>query len=130
MPLVWAHAEYVKLVRSLRDRRIFDLPPQTVKRYLVERVGSPYFPWRFTQKARSFPQGKVLRVETMAPARVHWSSDAWRTIHDDNTIDTGLGLYVADLATGPLSAGTDVVFTLFWPQGQRWEGVDFTVRVI
>jgi len=34
MPLVWAHAEYVKLCRSLADRRVFDTPPQTVARYL------------------------------------------------------------------------------------------------
>jgi hypothetical protein len=27
MPLVWAHAEYLKLRRSLRDGRVFDLPP-------------------------------------------------------------------------------------------------------
>ncbi|HEX7390986.1 MAG TPA: glucan 1,4-alpha-glucosidase, partial [Acidiphilium sp.] len=38
MPLVWAHAEYVKLLRSLRDGAIFDLPPQTVRRYLVEKT--------------------------------------------------------------------------------------------
>ena len=28
-PLVWAHAEYLKLCRSLRDGEIFDRPPQT-----------------------------------------------------------------------------------------------------
>ena len=33
MPLVWAHSEYLKLNRSLSDGSIFDLPPQTVKRY-------------------------------------------------------------------------------------------------
>ena len=37
MPLVSAHAEYVKLRRSLHDRHVFDLPPQTVKRYVVEK---------------------------------------------------------------------------------------------
>src|SRR5258705_4386508 len=29
-PLVWAHAEYIKLVRSLKDGKLFDQPPQTV----------------------------------------------------------------------------------------------------
>ena len=38
MPLVWAHAEYVKLLRSLRDGKVFDRPPQTVQRYLIEKV--------------------------------------------------------------------------------------------
>jgi glucoamylase len=37
MPLVWAHAEYIKLCRSLRDRVVFDMPPQTVNRYLAGR---------------------------------------------------------------------------------------------
>mgnify|MGYP000312505887 CR=1 FL=1 len=32
MPLVWAHAEYVKLLRSLRDGQVFDMPPQGVQR--------------------------------------------------------------------------------------------------
>src|SRR3984885_8370810 len=32
-PLVWAHSEYIKLRRSLRDGKIFDQPPQTVQRY-------------------------------------------------------------------------------------------------
>ena len=34
MPLVWAHAEYVKLLRSLQEGHVFDMPPQTVRRYL------------------------------------------------------------------------------------------------
>ncbi len=34
MPLVWAHAEYVKLVRSLADGAVFDRPGICVRRYL------------------------------------------------------------------------------------------------
>jgi glucoamylase len=33
MPLLWAHAEYIKLLRSLRDGRVFDTPPRVVERY-------------------------------------------------------------------------------------------------
>ncbi|MEO7996531.1 MAG: glycoside hydrolase family 15 protein [Gemmatimonadaceae bacterium] len=33
MPLVWAHSEYVKVLRSLHEKRVFDCPPQTLKRY-------------------------------------------------------------------------------------------------
>jgi len=36
MPLVWAHAECVRLQRSLQDGKLFDLPPQTVQRYLID----------------------------------------------------------------------------------------------
>lgn len=129
MPLVWAHAEYIKLLRSLRDGRVYDLPPQTVQRYQVERVHSPCFFWRFTQKSCALPAGKLLRVETHAPARIRWSADDWATFQDTGTLDTGLGLYVADLPTAGLPAGKKVIFTFYWPQADRWEGTDFAVQV-
>jgi glucoamylase len=34
MPLVWAHAEYIKLSRSIRDGKVFDMPPAPARRYL------------------------------------------------------------------------------------------------
>jgi glucoamylase len=37
MPLVWAHAEYAKLVRSLHDGRVFDMPRQAYERYVRGR---------------------------------------------------------------------------------------------
>ena len=40
MPLVWAHAEYIKLLRSLHEGRVWDLPPQTVERYQRKKHGS------------------------------------------------------------------------------------------
>jgi glucoamylase len=39
MPLVWAHAEYAKLVRSLHDGRVFDMPQQPYERYLRRHTG-------------------------------------------------------------------------------------------
>jgi glucoamylase len=129
MPLVWAHAEYVKLRRSLRDGRVFDLPPQTVERYLAQRAGSPFAVWRFNNKCDVAPAGKTLRVETMAAAVIRWSADGWRTVRDAKTQDTGLGVHVADLPTDALSSGAEIVFTFYWPEAERWEGADFTVRL-
>ena len=82
MPLVWAHAEYLKLRRSLDDGRIFDLPPQTVQRYLTDKTVSPRMVWRFNHKIRTMPAGKLLRIETLATAVIHWSADDWKTIQD------------------------------------------------
>lgn len=129
MPLVWAHAEHVKLCRSLRDGRVFDTPPQTVRRYLVDAVGSPLAVWRANQKVRGIPAGKILRVELPAPAVVHWSPDNWQTIHDDPTRDTGLGMHVADLPTAELAPGAAIVFTLRWTEANRWENTDVLVKV-
>ena len=129
MPLVWAHAEYVKLRRSLHDGRVFDMPPQTVQRYLVENARSPHTFWRFDQKCRLLPAGKVLRLEVLAPATVHWSTDDWQTAHETPTRDTGLGVHIADLPTERLAAKATVVFTFYWPEAGKWEGHNFRVMV-
>jgi glucoamylase len=128
-PLVWAHAEYVKLRRSLKDGAVFDQPPQTVQRYQVEKVKATYFPWRFNNKPRSMPQGKLLRIVATAPARVHWSFDGWTTDNDSTARDTNLGVYAVDLPTGALASGRQIIFTFFWPEADRWEGRDFTVVI-
>ena len=129
MPLVWAHSEYLKLVRSLADGTVFDLPPQPVQRYLQKKIGSPIMIWRFDHQVREMPQGKSLRLEVLASACVRWSGDAWRTEADVNTLDTLLGVHFVDLPTTALQAGAAVRFTYFWPSDSHWEGRDFEVRV-
>jgi len=129
MPLVWAHAEYLKLRRSLRDGRLFDMPPQTVQRYLTEKTISPRMIWRFNHKIRSMPAGKNLRVETLSPAVVHWSADDWKTVQDAATHDVGLGIHSADLPIQALPEGKQVVFTFYWPDAGLWEGANFIVRI-
>jgi glucoamylase len=127
-PLVWAHAEYIKLRRSLRDGKIFDQPPQTVQRYLVEKQKAEYFEWRFNNKCRTMPARKKLRLLLPSPALVHWSFDGWKRAEDTTTLDP-LGVYVADLPSDQLAAGGEIVFTFYWQQEQRWEGEDYTVLV-
>ncbi len=129
MPLVWAHAELLKLARSLRDGAVFDTPPQPYDRYVRHRLGAPCMTWRFNQKARAVPADLPLRIEALAPASVHWSADGWATTQDIATTDTGLGVHIADLPTRGLPAGTRVTFTFFWPDANRWEGVDFDVTL-
>ena len=129
MPLVWAHAEYIKLRRSIREGKVFDMPPQTVERYVQRHVGSPYSIWRFNQKSRTMSPAKVLRVETLSPAVVNWSSDGWESTRQTETHDSGLGVHVADLDTSKLPAGGVVDFTFYWPGQKTWEGTNFQVRI-
>jgi glucoamylase len=128
-PLVWAHSEYIKLRRSLRDGKIFDQPPQTVKRYLIDKHVRQVFGWRFNNKTRSIPRNRTLRIVLLTPGRVHWSVDEWKTSHDTDARDTGLGTFVLDLPTASLAGGAKAVFTFYWPTERRWEGTDFSVIV-
>jgi len=131
MPLVWAHAEYLKLVHSLADGCVFDMPPQTRDRYPGGlKKSSALRIWRFNQKIRSIAAGSVLRVETTAPAHVRYSTDAWKTISEATSQVTGFGVHFLDLPTASLPAGTSVIFTCYWPETDHWEGTDFTVQVV
>ena len=128
-PLVWAHSEYIKLRRSLRDGRIFDQPPQTVQRYLVEKRRCEHFMWLFQNKVRTLPCGKKLRIALLAPATIVWSPDDWKTTQETATRDTKLGVYIADLPTSEMQTATSLVFTFRWEADGHWEGTNYTVRV-
>jgi glucoamylase len=129
MPLVWAHSEYLKLVRSLDDGMVFDMPPQPVQRYIREKTVSPLIIWRFNHQIRTLPQGKILRIETLVPTQLRWSGDEWRTATDETSRDTGLGVHVIDLPSEKLHGCGTLQFTFYWPEAERWEGKNFEVKV-
>jgi glucoamylase len=95
----------------------------------VEKVESRRTIWRFNHKCRSMERGRQLRIETLSPATVHWSFDSWRTTSDSSTRDTGLGVYVVDLATEGLISGERVDFTFYWPDVAKWEQTDFALII-
>ncbi|GJG86279.1 glucan 1,4-alpha-glucosidase [Gemmatimonadetes bacterium T265] len=145
MPLAWAHAEYLKLARSLADGAVFDLPPQPVVRYL-ERGGAPggsghtsagaappaprVALWAPQQKVRTMRAGQLLRVLTLDAALVHWTTDNWTTTHDTAARPVGtLDLFAADLDAGVLRPGDEVRFTIRWADARAWAGEDWTVTV-
>ena len=74
------------------------------------------------------PPSRTLRVETLAPAVVHWSVDGWRTVHDTSHETRHSACTVATWGPGP-GPGDRVHFTFYWPEEDRWEGVDFLVCV-
>ncbi len=129
MPLVWAHAEHIKLLRSLRDGVIFDMPPQTFARYVAAKPAPAPFSWRLTARRDQMPAGRRLRIELPEPAMVRWSTDGWASAADSPCRDTGFGTHVFDLPTQTLGPGM-IDFTIFWKDAQRWEGADFKVDVV
>jgi len=129
MPLVWAHSECIKLVRSLADGEVFDLPPQTVRRYLGESSPAQLVFWKFDFQRRSVPAGLRARLELMSPATVLWTTDDWNTTDEIQSMDSGLGIHYADLDTAELDSGTRVQFTFFWLESQSREGRNFSFRI-
>lgn len=129
-PLVWAHAEYISLLRSIKDNKVFSTPPQPLQRYIVDKTKSSVALWRFENKIHRMPSKKKLRIQAYASAIIHWSIDNWRTCIDTKlTALPDLGIHYVDLPVGHLPAGSSVDFTFFWPESNKWEGSDFKVEI-
>jgi glucoamylase len=129
MPLVWAHAEYIKLCMSHAQGYPIDRPIRTWQRYRGQRPEVPYYIWRLKQRLRTLPVGKELRLLLHAPARVRWGHNGWQGIADIDTQDFGLA-HTAVVPTAVLIAGDTVDFTLYWPDAGHWQGEDFLIHIV
>jgi glucoamylase len=129
MPLMWAHAEYIKLLRSVRDGKVSDLIGEVAERYLRARAESQLFEvWKFTRQVRSVKRGYVLRIQAAVSFRLRWSGDEWKTVQDTPSCVTALGVDFVDISI--LAAQREPIrFTFFWMTSNSWEGRDYTVSV-
>lgn len=132
MPLVWAHAEYMKLLRSAFDGEVFDRIPPVERRYckgkVRSRVRCRMEVFQLRRPVKSIEAGRVLRIAAQQHFRVMWSADGWKT--SDTTESTALG-YAGSFADVPTRAGQtgQLSFTLFWTEENRWEGRNFDVAI-
>ena len=76
MPLAWAHAEYIKLLRSMEDGKVWDMPPQTVERYITHSNPSPFEIWTENAPRQWVSPGKQLRMDLDEAGTIRWIADA------------------------------------------------------
>jgi len=132
MPLCWAHAEYLSLLRSRRDGVCFDRVDPAHERYVAQPVaGSPLEVWSFRHPIRQLPAGKKLRIIVAAAAAIRWTDDRWASAREAETAFVGsLQIWFADLPSKPGPGGAAIEFTFFWKDAQSWEGRNFSVAVV
>jgi glucoamylase len=129
MPLVWAHAEYLTLLRSVADGEVYDFIPELAERYQSPRKPRCVEFWKPNRHAASVRAGGTLRVQAPAAFHLHWSADEWHTIGDTPARTTPLGIWYVDVPTTKQQR-SPIRFTLRWAEGDRWEGRDYEVAVV
>jgi glucoamylase len=128
MPLMWAHAEYIKLLRSVRDNEVFDFIPEVAARYQGSSFRSDLEIWKPNRQINQVSRGMVLRIQAPGDGFIlRWSQDEWRTITDSTAFATDLGISFIDIPISP-SQATPIEFTFLW-QHERWEGTNYRVNV-
>jgi glucoamylase len=131
MPLMWAHAEYIKLLRSASDGKVYDSIPEVRQRYLNNREKRKLVEvWKPDRHMRFMRKDSILRIYGTEPFRLHWSSDGWQSQHDTDSSANALQIDFVDLPSA-VSSSTNVCirFTFFWLNSNRWEGQDYDVTI-
>jgi len=131
VPLVWAHAEYLKLLRSALDGKVFDLIDSVYERYCeaparthTRRDLEIYSRRRPIEKITA---GSTLRILDQNRFELIWSTDGWATKHTTISRSLGSAGHSADVAA-PEEA-SEISWTLHWPEQDGWLGYNVDVKV-
>ncbi|EQD25518.1 MAG: Glucan 1,4-alpha-glucosidase [Leptospirillum sp. Group IV 'UBA BS'] len=85
--------------------------------------------WKFNRQIRRMRPGQTLRLLGLAPFRLRFSLDGWKSVGDREAVFLpAAGCGHVDLFI-PQSQEAPVAFTFFWTASHRWEGKDFSVEM-
>ncbi|MBD2307733.1 glucan 1,4-alpha-glucosidase [Chroococcidiopsis sp. FACHB-1243] len=130
MPLAWAHAEYIMLLRSARDGQVFEWIPEVAARYQGDRNSHRCLEiWKFNRQVSTVKQGYTLRIQTLVPFRLRWSKDDWQTVNDTDSTATALDIDFVDISIDSKHS-SPIHFTFFWIDSQNWESRNYQVAVV
>ncbi len=133
VPLVWAHAEYLKMLRSALDGKVFDRVDTVYDRYCtpegrqrVRRKLEIYSRRRPIQKVNA---GDTLRILDGEQFEVVWSIDGWKSTHHTQCHSVASAGFSADIQLGPATEPGELSWTLHWTERDRWLGYNVQVKV-
>ena len=133
VPLVWAHAEYLKLLRSALDGKVFDRIEPVYARYCeaagrrkVRRDLEVYTVRRPIQKISA---GSTLRIIDENRFAVTWSLDHWKTVNTTQSRSLGSAGYSADISTATTPVDGALSWTLQWTEQGRWLGTNVDLKI-
>src|SRR5215510_12310370 len=128
LPLLWAHAECVKLRRSASDGKGCDLIEPAYDRYVRrDRQSSAIEVWKFNRQVPAIDMGTRLRIQASSPFLLHWTVDEWLHSTDTRSTATSVDVEFVDLPLPEQQA--TIRFTFLWVDENRWEGKDYEVAL-
>ncbi len=135
-PLVWAHAEYLKLLRSAADGKVFDRIEVVHQRYGVTADKRTFINhmeiFNLSRPISAMLAGYTLRIVDQERFKVIYTLDDWATTQTMDSLSVGHAGSFVDIATAADQNGK-VVFTLTWPeegQEDRWLGRNIEVGIV
>ncbi len=131
VPLVWAHAEYLKLLRSATDGKVFDRIDAMYERYCEtegrSRKRRDLEIYTLRRPIQTIAAGSTLRILHEKRFELVWSADGWQTTQTTLSRSFGYSGFSADLIAGEEIG--HVEWTLHWLDEGGWLGYNVKVKV-
>ncbi len=131
VPLVWAHAEYLKLLRSARDGKVFDRIDPLYERYCEpegrKRRRSGLEIYSRHRPIQKMAAGETLRILDEKRFELVWSADGWQTRQSALSRSLGSAGFSAEIPTTRQTG--KLQWTLHWPEPDSWLGYNVEVQV-
>jgi glucoamylase len=124
-PLVWAHAELLKLLVASTTGVVSDRLTCVAGRYKDRRKLEIAHIRHRTRVVTSAP---LVIIEREAPFRLHFGIDGWNELRDADATPIGLGRYGVRISRQEFPTATSIAWTTYDPTARTWEGVDHLVE--
>jgi glucoamylase len=129
MPLVWAHAEFLKLLYARERKRPLELLTSVEEHLRNKSAASGQWHWRSDIPIEVLPGDRDLLVEMREPFLLHLGFDGWQAIEDRPSRPLSFGWHGVALSKDELAGHQLVDFTSYFIDAAHWEGVDHQVRI-
>jgi len=128
MPLVWAHAEFLKLLIARRDGRPVELLKSVEARYGAGAPKARYTRWRNETPVAVLERGRTLLIEDRQPFTLHFGWDGWQDVAEIEAAVLPFGLWGVAIAAERYQGRGRLDFTRRY--GENWEGRDHDVAFV
>jgi glucoamylase len=127
MPLLWAHAEYLKLLVAIAAGKPVELLKAVEERYAARVPAAATWHWRTEAPFARLVDGRRLTVEDRSPFVLHFGFDGWQNVSERAATRGPLGLWSVTFIAEELKSYEEINFTRRLDSG--WEGADHRVTL-
>lgn len=125
MPLVWAHAELLKLVQSLNHKKIYDCPTQTFNRYVKKNTRSNLAVWKPNHKIKVIDVKNQLRIEVFEDCQIELKNSDKKIIKQME--DSSLGVFYINVPKDLYKDSKEIKFS--FKKHTKYKKKSFVIKI-
>ena len=127
MPLLWTHAEYLKLLVAKVSSKPVELLRAMEDRYGAKPRAADRWHWRTEAGFTRLARGRALAIEHRSPFDLHYGFDGWRAVNERTAVGGPFGMWSVTFTPAELEPHTEINFTRRFQNA--WEGIDYRVTL-